>query len=339
MKIVNLSNFEKQLEIWDCQSFPRLFGMISKEVFHRQKAIEACTKSYLNLFAKGETSQYDAEADQFSFFFDEISSLSFFSTSKLLILNNAEKLTKAEIELLEKSLITIPPSISIALSFTALAVNTRLYKGIEKNGCLIDIPEEKSWEKEKKALEWLLQEAVRQHVKIDPKAAQVLVKQIGPDYALLAQELEKLICYTFERKTITSRDIETLSIHMPSETAWQLGEAIFLRNSGQALRIAQSLLQSGVAFLTLLRQIRSQFQTELQVCSILTSGGSAEHVSQQFPYMKGRILELHLNMAKSYGLDRFCKGMVCIDEHELIAKNNPIEHELLAQRLIFKLTL
>lgn len=340
MKYNHFPTFEKALSSKSLSETPFLFTIIYKEDFLRQKAVDVIIKKFNTSAATTPAiTFFDGEEAPLASLMDEISTLSFFASLKILILNNAEKISKAESEKLEQIMASPSSSSILILSYTALAANTRLYKIAEKHGALLEIPEEKSWEKEKNALEWLLHEAAAQNIKIESKAAQLLVKQIGPDYALLAQELEKLVCYTYSKQLISLKDVEDISVRVHSETAWQLGEALFLRDSPSALRIAQGLLKDGVAFLTLLRQIRSQFQIEFQVCSLLARGATPEQVTQNFPYMKGRILEHHLQMAKNYGMERFRRGIICIDEHELMAKNSSTEHTLLAQRLIIKLTL
>ena len=125
----------------------------------------------------------------------------------------------------------------------------------------------------------------------------------------------------------------------PSETIWQLGEALFRRDPGAALRISKGLLSEGSPFLGLLRQIRSQFQTEYQISCILADGGTSSDVAQNYPYMKGVILEKHLHTARSYGKEKFKKALLAIDETELSAKSSGADEDLLNERLIYQLTL
>ncbi|MBS4168292.1 hypothetical protein [Parachlamydia sp. AcF125] len=68
------------------------------------------------------------------------------------------------------------------------------------------------------------------------------------------------------------------------------------------------------------------------------SGGNLADIAAQFPYMKGAILKKNLQMARAYGLERFKKGMMLIDETELLAKNSGADSACLAERLLIKLT-
>ena len=341
MKHSSLISFEQALQTTD-QPSTFLYTILCKETFHRQKAFQLILNSFLAInkeISSDTITSFDGEKFDSAAFIDEILSLSFFSKNKIIHISNFDKLSKTEIEKIESHFTQLPLHILLVISAAALASNTKIYKLLEKTGLMLDLPEEKSWEKEKKALEWLIQEVSSRNFKMEMRAAQALVKQIGPDYTLLEKELEKLICYTFAKKEITVKDVSEISVQVSIETVWQLGEAIFQRNSAKALIITKNLLNSGTVFLTLLRQIRNQFQTEFQVCSLLAQGEPLEAISRSFPYMKGRILEQHVGLAQNYGIERFRQAMIVIDEHELMAKNSPIEQDFIAQRLILKLTL
>ena len=161
---------------------------------------------------------------------------------------------------------------------------------------------------------------------------------MGNDQAALAKELEKLICYIGEKKEITQQDVETLCHCQEVESIWQLGEAIFRRDSAASLHIVHSLLMDGQPLLPLLRQIRSQFQTEFQISLLLAQGKQAQDITAEFPYLKGQILERHMRQAKQYGVDAFKQGLLAIDEAELRAKNSSIDENMIIELLMMRLT-
>ena len=100
----------------------------------------------------------------------------------------------------------------------------------------------------------------------------------------------------------------------------------------------KGLLTDGTALIGLLRQLRAQFQTSCTLSSILAAGGTGADITQQYPYMKGQILDRQIRLSQNYGIQRLKKGLLALDETELDAKNSSKEPELLAERLIIKLT-
>lgn len=341
MKYTNLRAFEKHLEAATPNHFSALYLVLAKESFERKQAVDkllAILTKELNLSSLSQK-QFDGETIVVEELAQELNTLSFFSPKRLILITQVEKLKDPLKELLQNYFVQPNRAISLILSATALAGNTRFYQRIEKAGVVLELSQsEKAWEKEKMMLEWLGNQAKAAGKLMDAAACHQLVQQLGTDQPYLYQELEKLVCYVGERPHITKADIAVISNRSPTETIWQLGEALFQRDTPVALRIVKDMLTEAAPLFSLLRQIRSQFQTEYQVCSILTNGGGPNEVSAAFPYMKGAILERHMQMAKKYGMDAFKKALIEIDSTEVRAKNSAVDHDILAERLVIKLT-
>lgn len=82
-----------------------------------------------------------------------------------------------------------------------------LLKAVEKAGgavvtCAQAKPED--------ARAFLAQEATRQGVKIEPAAAQELIRRLGPNFWQLANELHKLASHAYPKTTVSAKDVEAL---------------------------------------------------------------------------------------------------------------------------------
>lgn len=341
MKYNQFRAFEKHLQ----EAFPRhllpVYLVLGKDDFARKSAVESSVKILLSGVKAPSlcTKTFNAQQNSLQEVVAELETFTFFEEKKIVVVHNIEKWVKGDLSALERFFSRPIKGVTLLLSTTSLAANTNLYKKIEKAGAILDLPEEKAWEKEKSMQAWLIQQAAKSDKKMDGMTAQAFVKQVGTDQATLGQELEKVICFIDQRETITTKDIALLCEANPSETIWQLGEALFRRDPSAALRISKGLLTEGSPFLGFLRQIRSQFQTEYQISCLLTDGGTPADVAQHFPYMKGAILEKHLHTARSYGKEKFKEALLAIDETELSAKSSGADEDFLNERLIYKLTL
>lgn len=340
MKYSNLKDFEKSLTEITFNKHAPNYLILAKDAFDRKNAVDLLLKRLLNKKENPDLSLkvFEGESLHSEELLSELNTYSFFSKHQILIVNNADKLTKQVLKQLERYFEKPNPQLCLVLTAASISQSTNFYKKAEAAGIVLEIPEEKPWEKEKSMIEWVLRKVAEAAKKIDRQACESLVKQIGPNPAILEQELQKLFCYIDERKEITLGDIAAICTNLNVETSWQLGEAIFRKDSKTALRISKALLTDGVAFIILLRQIRSQFQTEFQICSILTMGGSKQDITKKFPYMKGQILDRHVQMAQSYGLNQFKLAMQTIDDAEVMAKNSVSDLEFLTELLIIKLT-
>lgn len=329
MKFDNLRAFEKHLEAAAGLQFSSVFTLISKDSFDCKRGFEALLR-----IMKWPVKSY--EASKLEEALGDLDSFSLFSEKKMVHLKGVEQLKKAELTLLHKTLGSLPQETCLVLSGSALHRGSSLYKGLEEQGVILDIPELKAWEKEKVLEGWIVEYIGAAGKKISLQTAKQLVKQSGTDQSLLLQEMEKLICFAWEKKTIEMADVATITSSINQETIWQLGEALFARNASTAFRITKALIEDGLPILILLRQIRSQFQTDYQVCCLLDKGQKQE-VSKQFPYMKGFILERHLQQASQYGMARFKRGLLKIDETEIALKSSGVAPELLTDLLIAEL--
>ena len=77
----------------------------------------------------------------------------------------------------------------LVLTASSLHRASLFYKKIEKHGVILDIAEEKPWEKERSIVDWLLAALAKENKQAAPHIAQLMVKQIGTDQALLHTEL------------------------------------------------------------------------------------------------------------------------------------------------------
>lgn len=248
-----------------------------------------------------------------------------------------DKLPKPILKCIEEYCKNPSPSLFLILSGSGVSGSSAFYKQVEKVGIVLELAEEKGTSKEKSHIDIATKRVLAAGKQIDAKACQYLVTHLGGEPSLLFQEVDKLVTYVGERPHITLEDVKSICVNIDNDTIWQLGEALFKRETATALRIIRTMLHAGTSFLALLRQIRHQFQTEYQVCSILSCGGSGGDVTQKFPYMKGYVLDRHLQMARGYGITRFKKAMLALDAMELQAKNDGWDDDLLADLLITKL--
>jgi DNA polymerase III subunit delta len=339
VKYDNLKAFEKHLEGAASLHFSNIYLILGQDAFECREAAQKLL-SFLLPDEDRSLCLTIIEGDQASAerVLTEMHSISFLSKQQVVWIQGADKLKKNVAETIENQLERIPRSHYLLLTAAALPKNGSFFKKCEKLGVVLDIADVKPWQKEKKLIDWVSARLLEERKTISHQACQHLVKYAGENQALLAQELDKLLCFIGERKEVTLQDVSLICTHLPSDTGWQLGEAIFKRETASALRICKSLLGEGSALLPLLRQIRSQFQTEYQVCSLLSQEGAPASITQEFPYMKGPILERHIQMAQQYGIERLRLGLMALDTAEMQAKNSSLDHHLLAELLIIKLT-
>lgn len=340
MRYDNLRAFEKHLEEAAPQHFSPLYFILGKDSSECQEAIDLLLRVLLPPQEMREfaLTLFEGAQVEETALGNALYSGSFFAKSRIIWIQQVDKVKKPIQENLEKYFSHPQPGQYLLLSAVSWQRNTTFYKVAEQEGIILDLAEIKPWEKEKRLVAWVNKQATAMRKLMSYQACQFLVKRIGNDQALLTQELEKLICYCSEKKEMTVQDIEAICSHQHVDSVWQWGEAIFRRDSAAALHMGNAFLTEGQPFLPLLRQIRSQFQIEYQVCLLLAQGKQAQDIAQQFPYMKGQILERHMQQAQQYGLKAFKKGLLALDAAEMRAKNASVDEKILLELLMMQLT-
>ena len=340
MKFNNIKAFEKHLASASPEHLCQLYFILGKEGFERKAAFEKLRTYYFKGQKADAFSVKTFEGERFSLaeLMGELNAGALFAKKRIVLLQDAEKLDKASMQRLEGYF--EKPNNSICLVISAASVNhsTNFYKKGEMAGIVLEMAEEKPWEKEKSIHLWIAEVLAAENRRISQPASQRLVKLLGPQQSVLQNELQKLICYIGDRKEIQVEDIAAITTTLSVETGWQLGDAIFGRDTASALRISKSMLNDGVPFILLLRQLRSQFQTGMHISGILAQGGTPGDITEKLPNLRGVILERNMRMAQGYGLKRYKEGLLKIDEIELQSKNSGIDHDLLAELVIIKLT-
>lgn len=340
MKLTNLRVFEKHIEGAFPNRFSLLYLIMGKDSFQRKTAVEKLTAALKKSAPQGSIELLTLDGDRLSKkdIAQELNAPALFVKQRAIAIDNADKLDKESTVALERYFEKPDPAIFLILSASSLHQGTNFYKKCEKIGIVLQFLEEKPWEKERSLQEWIAASATAEGKSMDADCCKLLLKSVGAHRELLHNELQKLYCYVGLRQRITPQDIQAIVSPLPSDNGWQLGEAIFRRDGAEALRICKGILSEETPFIVLLRQLRSQFQTELQVCSILAGGGGSDEVTKHFPHMKGAILERHLAFSQGYGMQHFIAGLIKIDEAELQSKNSGLETDLLAELLMVRLT-
>lgn len=268
----------------------------------------------------------------------ELDGVSLFAPQKVLILKGIERLKGKLLQELERYCSAPHPSFYLLMSAAGLSASSTLYKTIEKQGAVLDIPDEKPWEREKSLANWLVHEAQVSGKSLPMNVAQTMVQQVGPNKELLRNELDKLLCYIGEHPAVSLQDFQAIGVEGDVELIWELGKVILQRQTMQAVKMVKKLMNPDSEPLALLAQLRSQIQRSMQVCSILARGGNASDVTKVFPYLKGAILEKNLELAQGYGLERFKKALLALYETELTFKSRSVSHGVLIERLIVRIS-
>ncbi len=240
---------------------------------------------------------------------DALLSPTLFGGEPVVLVDEAEKMDKKELQ-----------------AFSDLVGNMRLYgyllcgqrsktilnASFEKGGVVLDLTEEKPWDKEKRLAEQLFERAANGGKRLAADAAPLLFERLGFDAALLDAELDKLICYAGDRPTIERSDIFRISPHSRTQTLWMAAEEIVWEGGSPSLDAG--------SFHGLIPTLRSQLTLGMKIASLAASQTPREEWSAHLPKIWPKTLEKRSAQAIKLGVSYFQKGLDLLFEIELLSR-------------------
>ena len=161
--------------------------------------------------------------------------LPFASEKRLVIVNNAEKFTTAELNVLADYSEKPNDSTILLLLFEKLAKNTRLYKAIAKVDAkaVVACDSPKAWEFKNYAIKV----AKSKGVTMRDDAAQLLVDLVGTDTVAITNELEKIIASHSSSNAIDVAEVEQLVAATANVKPWVLVDAFSAKNVEKVMEL------------------------------------------------------------------------------------------------------
>ena len=193
---------------------------------------------------------------------------------------------------------------------------------MEKEGVVLDLLEEKPWDKEKRLAEQLIDRAKNAGKRLSADAAHLLFERLGTDAALLDSEIDKLICYVGENPAIAREDILRLSPASRTATLWQTAEEV-IWEGGEFPSL------DSTAFHGLIPALRSQLHLGLTLATLIEEKCPSDQWSRYLPKLWPKTLEKRSSQAARLGSSYFRKGLDKLFEIDLLSRTNSTQYRAL----------
>lgn len=173
-----------------------------------------------------------ASEAQVSDILDELRTLPFLASKRIVLIKDAEPFVRANADALMSYLGDMSPSGVLILTVSSWDKRTRLHKKFQKTGGLIEVGKLYS----NQLPGYITSYAQQTHaIGLEGQTSRFLVELVGDDPGRLCREMDKLAVYVAPRKTISPQDIESLIGHnrmfdafgvIDSVSSGQMGPAI-----------------------------------------------------------------------------------------------------------------
>jgi DNA polymerase-3 subunit delta len=215
-------------------------------------------------------SSRDGEKANWAEIHDELETLPFLSSRRLVVIDRAEPFVTRERPRLEKYFAEPSKTGVLVLEVQSWPGNTKLAKLLPEAAVIVCKAPAAH-----KLPEWCVSWCAAQHGKpLSAPAARLLVDLIGADMGLLDQEMAKLAIYAGSNSRIDTADVDQLVGQNRVENTWKIFDLIGGGQTRAALTLLDRLLDQGEEPLRLLGAFSMQLRRLAQAARLVSRGES-----------------------------------------------------------------
>lgn len=273
---------------------------------------------------------FAGDKTSFSQVHNELTTLPFLSSRRLVYVENADPFVTEQRDKLEKYAAAPSASGVLILDVTVWPSTTRLAKQLPDAVIACKAPSGAQ------LIEWCQKWVVSRHGKpMTPPAARLLVDLIGPDMGLLDQELAKLSLYAAAQ--IEQADVDRLVGQSREESTWKIFDLIGAGQMPAALAFLDRLLAQGEEPIKLLYAFSMQLRRLAQAARLSSQGMPLGKALQEagVPPFAQRATEQHMRFLGRRRLDRLYDWLL---ETDLGLKGSShLPAQVVLERLVIQL--
>ena len=137
----------------------------------------------------------------------------------------------------------------------------RMYKAAKDKGQIVEFKQQE----EAVLRKWILGKIRKEEKQISEGALAAFLNKVGQDMSNIETELEKLLCYTYEKNAITAEDVEAVCTTQIQNKIFEMVDAIGNRDQKKAMDLYYDLLILKEAPMKILALLSRQFLILLQI--------------------------------------------------------------------------
>lgn len=207
---------------------------------------------------------------------DLAETMPFLSDKRTIIVENSS-FFKSEGEKLAEYLNDVPQTTYFVFVEESVDKRSRLYKAIAKNGCVV----ETNGLSEDKLASWIVRMLKKEEKKITQNTMEYLLGKIGTDMENIHSEVEKLICYCYDKEVITKEDIDAVCTTQIQNQIFDMLDAMANKRQKDALQLYYNLLTLKEPPMRILYLIGRQFNLLLQAKILKQKGYNDKAIAEK----------------------------------------------------------
>jgi len=184
---------------------------------------------------------------------------------------------------------------------------------------------------------WIVKRAKELDANIEPSAAAMLARLVGPQLRILNSELEKLSLYVNSERPISAADVELLVPYTEEAEKFGMSNAIGKRDARRAYDQLHKELDDGRNPMAIMGSIAAQIRALIEVKDMAEHGMSPAEIAQVKGWRSDYAAKARLQEAANYSMARLEQILEMLLEFDVAIKTGKIDSMLALDTLIARL--
>lgn len=254
----------------------------------------------------------------------------FFAERRLIMVQDS-KLFKKNTELLAEYFENIPETTYFVFVEDEVEERTKIFKAASKAGSTVKF----TTPKEDILRKWIIGRISKEGKDITQAAYQNFINKTGTDMENIEKELEKLICYTMDKKAIEAADVEAVTTEQISSKIYELVNIISNHQQKQALDMFYDLLSQKEKPSRILYSLTKHFDALLTI-KIMSSQGFNTREMEDRTGLKDWMIRKYQGQTRAFSIELLKKAVQDGVEYETAIKTGHIEEQLAVELFIIE---
>ncbi len=261
---------------------------------------------------------------------DLAETLPFFASHRVIVIRESGFFKNACEELADY-VPQLPETTRMIFVETEVDKRGRLYKAVKKKGEVVEF----ATQTQEVITRWILSRLKKEGKNITAPVMRMFLDKTGMDMGTIDRELEKLICYAWERDVIDPADVEAVVTEQIANKIFDMMNAVVEHNQKKALDLYYDLLTLRESPMRILYLMNKQFVRLLHLRDMAARGMDARSMAQKAEIPEFAVRR-NLSQAKGFTMEQLRGALSDGAELEEAVKTGRLNDKMAVELFLVK---
>ncbi|WP_461811679.1 DNA polymerase III subunit delta [Faecalimonas sp.] len=271
------------------RKFKQIYLLFGEENYLKKQYKDKLSKAIISADDTMNYAYYEGKGIDVKEIIDLAETMPFFSTCRLIVIENSGFFKNATPELAEY-IKNIPETTYFIFVEKELDKRGKLYKAVKDKGRIVELAKQD----EKTLVRWIYGNVKKEGKQITESTIRYLLAKCGTDMENLQKEMEKLFCYTLDKEVIELKDIDTICTTQITNEIFDMVNAVAEKKQKRALDRYYDLLALKEPAMRILYLLSRQFRLLMEVKEMVEQGYGKKEIASKaglHPFAVGKYIE------------------------------------------------